>query len=157
MSDATKPRPYVAIASLCERALIERDNVLSLIRVVDTFTPEKPPVETAGVKIIPAAQFYVVVAFKALRLVGPSGKQQPLGDPVTFVLDGNESGFSFVAQVTIPANEPGLSWIDVVVDDEVLTRIPFRIRLQSEDESPSSPQSKSYESETGSVAPESRE
>jgi hypothetical protein len=164
--------PHVSIAALCERVLTEKDNVLSLIRLVDTFTPESLPQnanlpQNTPLKFVPVAHFVVVVILKsgeakgkyqvALRLQGPSGKQQPLGDAVPFVFEGGEQGASLLADVTIPADQPGLAWIDVLVDDEALTRIPFRIRPRSEDESPLPPRSKSHESEARSAAPESRE
>jgi hypothetical protein len=33
-----RPKPYVAVATFCERTLQEKDNVYSLVRIVDTIT-----------------------------------------------------------------------------------------------------------------------
>ena len=35
------------------------------------------------------------------------------------------------AQLTLEVREEGLYWIDVLVDGDALTRVPFRVRLRS--------------------------
>ena len=37
------PNPFVAVACVCERVLIEKDEVVSIIRIADNFTLTIPP------------------------------------------------------------------------------------------------------------------
>jgi hypothetical protein len=135
---ASNSKPFVQIACVCEKVLIEPDNVASLIRVVDTYalalpTPELP----AGVQIAFLIAFIslksgdVVGEFEVgLRLNHPDGKDYPIRRwPVEF--RGGESGVNLKIAFSLPDAKFGLYWFDVLWGDEVLTRIPFRLKAAS--------------------------
>lgn len=132
--------PFLAAALLCERVLTEQDGVLSLIRVVDRLThtivgPEAPP-EMPPVRV----NWQLVLIFKSgaargrfevvLQLEAPSGLK--LGDrmvlPVFF--EGEERGVQLIAGLELDLNQEGLYWIDVLLDDSLVTRVPFRVIYQ---------------------------
>jgi hypothetical protein len=136
-------KPYVQAACVCEKVLIEPDNVPSLIRIVDTVTidvkaigPGTPPpglLEKLDLPVILTA----FVSLKSgdvvgeydvgLRLNAPDGTPPPVRKwPV--VLNGGEHGANVRIEFRLPSAKPGLYWFDVLWGDEVLTRIPLRVK-----------------------------
>jgi hypothetical protein len=129
-------RPYLNLATICERYILEPDGALTLFRVVDRFTvtgitPEMP---------ITSISFNLIVSFKAGDFRGPldlflciqspsAGPVQELRIPVVFEAP-EEKAAQMVGQVTVSAAEPGLYWILVKLGEEEYTRIPFRIVYQ---------------------------
>lgn len=124
--------PHLATAVLCEKVLQEKDEVTSLIRVIDTINLSGeartlPP----GVIV-----FNIVVNFKSgeargrrrLRIVGraPSGKKVAAYEHA-LEFKGDEHGVSVVALTRMSVTEKGLYWFDVLVNREMMTRIPLRI------------------------------
>jgi hypothetical protein len=130
-------KPLVAVACVCERVLQEKDNVHSIIRIVDTLNLEVPATLPPNVR--PPVPVTVYVSLKggeaagshviALVLRSPSGKRSHAFDwRVSF--ESPEQGANAMLNLTI--TEPqfeGLYWIDVMWKDEVLTGIPFKLRL----------------------------
>lgn len=132
----TGMRPYLNLATICERYILEPDGALTLFRVVDRFTvtgitPEMP---------ITSISFNLIVSFKAGDFRGPldlflciqspsAGPVQELRIPVVFEAP-EEKAAQMVGQVTVSAAEPGLYWILVKLGEEEYTRIPFRIVYQ---------------------------
>jgi len=134
--------PYVSVAAICEKVLSEKDGLVSCIRFVDILNlniHKEKPEEPTGVRFAVNA----FIAFKSgsfvgtkqcvLRLVTPSGKTgklsagAPKGYPVIF--KGEGQGYNLILTIEIPASENGLYWFDVMLDDEVYTRIPLRINI----------------------------
>ena len=133
---ASTPKPFVQIACVCEKVLIEPDNVPSLIRVVDTYMLELPATDPPlGIKI--AASLTAFISLKSgdvigdfevgLRLNAPDGKEHPTRTwPAEF--RGAENGVNMKIAFTLQDVKFGLYWFDVLWGDEVLTRIPFRLK-----------------------------
>ena len=131
--------PHLAIAVLCEKVLTEQDGVLSVIRVIDRVT-----VSSAGPDVpeaMPPTQVSLsaVVSFRSgsargrytvrLRPEDPSGMQLPaLEMPVHF--EGEERGANLVISFNFLAEHEGLYWIDVLFQEDVVTRIPLRVIYQ---------------------------
>ncbi|MEW5982693.1 MAG: hypothetical protein AB1806_10020 [Acidobacteriota bacterium] len=130
--------PYVAVAVLCEKVLHERDNTVSLIRIVDRLTisasadapEEMPPVQ---------ATLTVFLAFKAgfargkyrvtVRPVTPTGDVLPeVSMPALF--EGDERGVQHQIGLSLQFREEGLYWFDVLIEDLVVTRVPLRVLYQ---------------------------
>lgn len=156
--------PYIALAVLCENALEDKDGVTSLIRIVDTF---KIRTQTSAGKYIPSEAiaalaptlaptltFQVVIGIKAgnargrrtLKIIPktPSGKQ--LGETILpITLDGEKEprGSMLRASTTIVVSEEGLYWIDVLLNNELVTKIPFSVIYEQVESSSSSRTSKS--------------
>jgi hypothetical protein len=131
--------PYLAAAFFCERVLQEQDGVLSAIRVVDRFiqraqgpsAPEDMPVFSVALTAF--------LSFKSgaargrstihLRQESPSGVRGPeLSLPVLF--EGEDRGANLVLDINFQADQEGLYWFDVLLDDLLVTRMPLRVLYQ---------------------------
>lgn len=130
------PKPFVQLACVCEKALVEPDNVASLIRVVDTYTVDPPAVElppNVGV----ALPLTVVVSLKSgdvvgehgvgLRLVNPNGDASTVGQ-WALIFNGGEHGVNIQIAFSLHSPTYGLYWFDVLWGDELLSRIPLRVK-----------------------------
>ena len=150
-------KPYVQVASVCERVLQDADGVISAIRLVDKVTLESIPLAVApnvpsAAKPITAIQvldLWILVLLKSGDLVGefrvalqmrdPKEKvvALPLDSPVVF--KGND-GVNVKFRFGLPHNAPGgRYWFDVLWDGEVLTSIPFIVKQEAVQEGEGSP------------------
>jgi hypothetical protein len=138
---AATPKPLIQIACICERVLIEPDNVATLVRVVDTFTLVAQPALPSGVPT--AVPLTIFVSLKSGEVVGdfevgfrlnsPEGKDYPIRKwPVE--LRGGEHGANLKIDFLLANPELGLYWFDVLWGDEILTRIPLRFRATTASE-----------------------
>ncbi len=138
----SSPKPLVQAACICEKVLVEADNVPSLIRVVDTYTLPLAPEEarSLGGDVPYGVNLTVFVSLKSgevvgnfavgLRLIGPDDMEQPVRQwPVE--LRGGEHGANLKIMFALQKPKLGLYWFDVLWDGEVLTRIPFRLTSAS--------------------------
>jgi hypothetical protein len=130
-------KPYLMAALLCERILQEKDEVLSAIRIADTFYVTVP--KNLAPEVKPAIQLTMLLGFKkrihteaekhflTLRIKAPSGTvtQQPTVD-LNFKAD-EVSGANLLATLQMGVSEFGVFQIEVAVDDEVVTVVPFRL------------------------------
>lgn len=129
------PKPLVQVACVCEKVLIEPDSVPSLIRIVDTYhlrvPADQPLAPTVGVDLtvfVSLKSGEVVGSFEVgLTLKNPNGKVDgPRKWPVVF--NGGEHGANLKIVFTLLSPTTGLYWFDVLWGEEVLTRIPFRLK-----------------------------
>jgi hypothetical protein len=143
MMAAAASKPLVQIACICEKVLIEPDNVPTLVRVVDTITMQ-PPRDVPSPATPTGVQLTIFVALKSgdvagdfevgLRLKSPEGKDHPLRKwPVE--LRGGEHGANLRVDFLLQDPQFGLYWFDVLWGDETLTRIPLRLRRSTASES----------------------
>jgi len=129
--------PYVQLAAFCERALREGDGVLSLIRVVDviTHTERSPsPPDTMPEFHYPLT---LVITLKSGTARGrhevniipeqPSGETlPPANTSVNF--EGEGKGVNIVTRIDIPYRYEGLYWFSVLINDQLITRMPLEVR-----------------------------
>jgi hypothetical protein len=137
VTTVTNPKPFVQAACICEKVLIEPDNVASLIRIVDTLTlPDRLPPDTLIAPIL-----ILFVSLKSgdvvgehevgLQLNSPDGKASPRRKwPVVF--SGGEHGANLKFEFGLQPPQVGLYWFDVLWDEDVLTRVPFRLKSTGE-------------------------
>jgi len=127
---------YLHVATFCEKVLRESDGVLSLIRMFDRFlvpgtAEEMPPTPLA---------FMVFISFKSgfmrgkqrIRLTpsSPSGKELPgMEFPVLFEGD-DDRGPALGFQVNWIAEEEGVYWWDLHLNEQLMTRMPLRVIYQ---------------------------
>ncbi len=140
-----KPKPFVQAACVCERALQEPDNVVSVIRMVDLLTlkaTQMPPDSTdpdhPPRTIIQVMDLAIVVMLKAGDLTGtftisvvmedPNKTRVPILAESPVILKGDD-GVNALLKFGLPYNAPeGRYWFDVLWSGEVLTRIPLRLK-----------------------------
>ena len=129
-------RPFVQLAVICQTAMQEVTGFLSIIRILDRlplqgFTDQMQPQ--------PLNQLTLAVILKSGEMYGkytlkivpetPSGKRlQPAEMPVLF--ERGERGVGVVMPLNFMAEEEGLYWFDVAIEQDILTRIPLRVMYQ---------------------------
>lgn len=131
--------PFLAAAVLCEKVLEEKDGVLSAIRMVDRIV--QTAVGPAGPEEMPPVpvNLTALIAFKSggargrhslrLRPEAPSGLRLPeVSLPVLF--EGEDRGHNVLLNLALQADQEGLYWFDVLLDEQMVTRIPLRVVYQ---------------------------
>jgi hypothetical protein len=133
-------KPYIIAAFLCEKVLQETDKVLSAIRIIDIFTVPPRPKELSP-EIQPTIQMTMLAMFRSeepsshsltFDVVSPSGKVNHVGNPVAINIVGQEHGANVVIQFPVNIGEAGSYWIDLLLDGDRVTRVPFAIQLSSQ-------------------------
>src|SRR5207248_48231 len=130
--------PWLVIAVLCEGLLEDKEDTISVIRIVDQFTVPRPP-DWDG-KANMHLRLTGLVGFKSgdvkgtrtLRIYGtsPTGKRQKVLEvPVEFL--GGNQGVNIKLNITFGFKTEGTHWIDVRVDNWLATRMPLTIVLES--------------------------
>ncbi len=130
-------RPWVQVAAFVNVAMQEGPpgNWLSLIRILDRWffngtTPEMPPsmLQTTLVVMMKSDNMRGSATVK-IRPISPTKKELPsIESPILF--EGEERGVNIVLPVVMQVQESGLYWFDVLVDDQIFTRIPLRVVYQ---------------------------
>jgi hypothetical protein len=136
-----KPRPYVTAALLCERVLQEKDGSLTLVRIaeklqyrLDMFGPDmpksvKPMIPIQGlisIKSGPVTGDHVIkISVEKPGSKPGSERKDAFTQPVTLL--GGDQGQNIILNIGLGVESDGLYWLDVIFDEEVLTRIPLMV------------------------------
>ena len=139
-SAGNKTNPALAAALICEKVLVEKDEVVSAIRAVDHVTvpagvrtPKKGDSLVFGLTIL--------LSFKAgdtsggerkmeLYLVSPSGKKaRALQTDLHFASGKPEAGYNVRGDLVLKYEKEGLYWYEVYVEGEFITKMPLRISI----------------------------
>jgi hypothetical protein len=148
---AASAGPYLGGAFICERLLSERDNVNSVVRIVDTVTlPADAPRPELGTGV--GLPLTLVIFFRRgeakgerelrLRQIGPSGKRKNVGK-VEFKLEGPAEGAinTIMPVVPISWDNEGLYWFEVLLGGTLVTRVPLRVKFAQAEAPPATPSS----------------
>ena len=130
-------RPFVQVAAICQAALLEQTQFLSVIRIIDRlplqgFTPQMQPQ--------PLHNFALVVVLKSgamrmkcqlkIMVETPTGKISQIVETAA-LFEGDERGVQIITPLAYVAPEEGLYWFSVVLEpNDVLTQIPLRLMYQ---------------------------
>ena len=129
--------PLVYLAAFCERVLQEQDGTISLIRIIDRVTATLPdgvlPENIDSLKVSVNA----MLGFKSgpvtgtrevgLRIRNPRGEIQETKSPVPMNFLGGHHGINLIFALGFEARLPGVHWIDVILDDHVVTAMPLEV------------------------------
>jgi hypothetical protein len=128
--------PLVQVATVCEVALVEQDNVMSAIRMVDTFWVQPP--EGAPPDAEPGINLTLLVALKSGDVAGdreigvvlrtPSGRLTEIYRGMR-TFRGGVHGTNLRIHTAVQTREFGEFWFDVKDGNNVLTSIPFKLVL----------------------------
>jgi hypothetical protein len=139
-------RPWVQVAAFVNVAMNEGPPGawISLIRILDRWffngvTPEMPPsiLQTTLVIMLKADNMRGPATVK-VRPISPSKQELPsIEIPILF--EGEERGVNIILPVVMQIQEAGLYWFDVLVDDQLFTRVPLRVVYQRAPGMPSPP------------------
>ena len=132
----TSNGPYLNAALLCEKVLQEKDEAVSIIRIVDRITltthaslsPETlPPIPV---------NLYALISFKSGNAKGrhtvkwitetPSGLRLP-EQLLPVLFEGDDRGVNLILNINMVVDKEGVYWFEVRLEDQLLTRIPLRI------------------------------
>ncbi len=132
--------PYLQAAIFCERVLQEQDGVLSVIRIVDRLTvtasgpqpPDQMPPTLINLSTVITLKSGFARGSYALRLIPttPSGKQLRETSVGVLFEGGEDRGVNVLLNIQLQAEEDGLYWFDVLLADQLLTRMPLRLVYQ---------------------------
>jgi hypothetical protein len=128
-----KPRPYITAALLCEKVLQEKDESVTLMRIIDKLQDR---VEGLPMGVHPAVAIQGFLSLKSGSVTGehtvkvvverPNGDRKEVFEyPTNFL--GKDQGQSIILQMGLGITLDGLYWFDVLFDEEVLTRIPLMV------------------------------
>lgn len=128
--------PYLKAALFCESVIEEKDGVLSFIRVIDRLTTTAVGPEAPADMPTIRRQMKAVLMLVSGRATGredvkleveePSGTKRQLWAG-TIQMEGNDRGQNLILDFGMEFKDEGLYWFDVLVGDQPLTRMPFRI------------------------------
>jgi hypothetical protein len=139
MSNGETGGPYLAAAFLCEKVLQEKDGILSAIRIVDriiaTVSGPSAPQQMPAV----AVNLTALLIFRSgdakgsytvkIQPVSPSGFRAPEAALPIF-LEGDDRSANLITNIAFQAREEGLYWFDVLLNDDLVTRMPLRLVYQ---------------------------
>ena len=131
--------PYLTAALICEKVLQEKDDVASIIRIVDRIvvtanasnSPEVMPTTTINLNILISLKSGKARGRHTVRLrtEAPSGLKLP--DQLLPVLfEGEDRGANLIINANMAVDQEGVYWFDVFLEERLLTRIPLRILYQ---------------------------
>jgi hypothetical protein len=141
--------PYVAVATFCDKVLEGKDGVFSIIRIVDVVKVAVPTHLPADTK--PAVELPLLIVLRSgdargkaslrLNLRTPSGVVKWAAEPIPVAFTGDNENTTIQVQFRVGVEEFGLYWVEVLLDDRLLTKVPLTLREQRPaTESPSSAQ-----------------
>jgi hypothetical protein len=135
--------PYLVSALLSERTIQETDGVLTLVRVVDKVTATSGSPTEPHPSEMPAflVSLYLTIILKAGRARGdyllavrpedPTGAVLTASEnPITFTGTDDGAGANVVINMNLGIRHVGLYWFNVLLDDQLLTRVPLRIEYE---------------------------
>jgi hypothetical protein len=135
-----------AFAAVCEKILIERDNVISLIRMADMFTvmPNLPRLPDGSLPALPM-QLYIALRFThddagehevSFKLIRPNGNEKVHAITKTAaalsVIPESDRGMNVGIPLGVIPEQMGRHEIVVLVDENPVARTAFFIVLLSE-------------------------
>jgi hypothetical protein len=130
--------PYLKLGTICERVLEEKDGVLSLIRLWDTFTititgKEPPDQLPSGAKLLTIIMSWVGGLGSheaAFNVISPDGETQRSPRSWSFTLNAINQGHNIIVTLPVGIIKEGVYWIEFILNDQVRSRVPFHIIYQ---------------------------
>ena len=131
--------PYLIVAAICERVLQEKDETISMVRMIDRLavtvnalgSPEAMPPTVASITILISLKSGKARGRSTIKLrpEAPSGLKLP--DQLLPVLfEGEDRGVNLILNLSLLVDQEGVYWFDVLLEEQLLTRIPLRILYQ---------------------------
>jgi hypothetical protein len=124
-------KPLLSVACACENVLLDKNNVVSIIRIVENLEAQVPANLPPGFP--PAFPLTLFVGIKAGDIVGtgtisirarrPDGTSGGNSD-VSVELSGKTSGANVRSNFVVVSPQDGTYWFDVFWNDEIPTSIP---------------------------------
>jgi len=131
--------PYLVAALLCEKVLQEKDETISIIRMIDRITLSVNALGSSETIPSTTLNLNALISLKSgsargrgivkLRVETPSGLKLP--DQLLPVLfEGDDRGVNLIVAFNMVIDQEGVYWFNVLLDERFLTRVPLRILYQ---------------------------
>lgn len=137
--------PYLSCAVFCDRALREEDGAISAIRIIDrvklSLSPETPadvPSEAARLLVSTTALIGWKTGSSAakhrlkLETESPCGTRKTVKETSLRFPAEPQSGCTLIIDLAIAVSREGLHWVDVLLDDKRITRMPLLVEIVRE-------------------------
>lgn len=131
--------PYLTAALICEKVLQEKDGSISVIRIVDRITLNALASQSPETLPPTPVNLYALIAFKSGSARGrhtvkwtietPSGLKLP-EQLLPVLFEGEDRGVNLVLNLNMMLDQEGIYWFGVLLEDQLLTKIPLRILYQ---------------------------
>jgi hypothetical protein len=131
--------PYLKAAVFCENVIEGKDGVLSLIRVIDRTTLTAAGPQTPAQMPPVQRELKLALMFISGRARGTQSVElkveRPNGDireewSGTIFFEGEDRGANLVIQMGFKFEMEGLYWFHVLLDNDLITKLPFRLIYQ---------------------------
>jgi hypothetical protein len=133
--------PYLNMATFCEVALQEKDNVFSAIRIADqvvieTFgldPPDEMPPQRLRIWMLVRFGSQFLNAKRGFQIVSrsPSGKENKIfQEPHPIFFQDQGTGATIRIQLNAGITETGIYWFRIYLDDEFMGEAPLKITYQ---------------------------
>lgn len=131
--------PYLVAALLCERVLQEKDETVSIVRIVDRITLTVPASRTPETLPPLPLNLTLFLSFKSgsargrntikLKIESPSGFNLP-EQLLPVLFEGDDRGVNLILALNMVVDQEGVYWFNILLEEEHITRIPLRILYQ---------------------------
>lgn len=129
--------PYLSAAFICEKILVEKDDVKSAIRIIDRVTRsafgQAPPEEMEPFEY----DLTFFIRFKSGRARGtlpleiepikPSGESMKRAKMMILFEGEEDRGVDTMGVMKIKFDQTGIYWFNILLNGIRITRIPFRV------------------------------
>lgn len=133
--------PYVNLAVFCEQAIEDKNNVLTLVRIVDQLTvsasgddaPEDlPPGAVVNTNLVIGLRAGQARGKQTVQVVleHPDGSRHGGPDVPVHFTQGENGGANLILKMALALSTAGAYWADILVNKRLVTRIPLDIRYQ---------------------------
>lgn len=130
-------KPFLTVGALCERVLQEKDGILSAIRLVDRIqvvaeidaASEQMPAVPINLQALICLKTGPARGKRTVKVVAhtPNGSIVPSPEEFTALFSDETPGVNFVIDLMFGVNLEGWYWFDVVVGDDIITRMPLQV------------------------------
>lgn len=130
-------RPVCVAMLLCEKVIVGQDQSASVISIVDTITFPRGENHTPGdmIEFATASLFLALKCGDAkgtfnliVQCVDPAGRKTPIASVPYEASGEGQSGANAIGPVAVCWGGVGVYWFELVADDVVISKTPFKIK-----------------------------
>ena len=131
--------PYLTAALLCERVLQEKDETVSVIRLIDRLavtvnalnSPETMPSITANLTLFVGLKSGSARGRNTIKIRTEAPSGITLSDQLLSALfEGEDRGVNLIVNMGLTLDQEGVYWFNILLEETLLTRIPLRVLYQ---------------------------
>jgi len=142
--------PFVSAALFCQAVIHEKDEHLSVMRILDTITIHATEANPVPLPIV--VQSDAFISFKSGGFVGEKPltiefvneqniARKPAQTFPALKFNGGEHGANVIIKLNVEIHDEGLYYLNVILGEDLMTRVPLKVVIK-----------RLKESHTGSVS-----